>query len=106
MAKGQGFPRGGNMNDMLKQAQRLQKEIEKAKTELDESEFETTSAGGKITVKVNGKKELLSIKLDPAIVDPDDIEMLEDIIQVAVNEALTKVDGETEKRLGQYSLPF
>ncbi len=102
MAKG-GFPGGGNMNNMIKQAQRLQKEIEKARAEIEAMEFTADAAGGKVSVVCNGKKEITRITVDPAVVDLDDLEMLEDILVVAVNDCLAKVDVESDKRLGQYN---
>ena len=78
-----GFPGGfggGNMNNLLKQAQRLQKDMEQAKKVLEEKQFEVSSGGGVISVKMNGKKEILELNLKPEVVDPEDIEMLQDLI--------------------------
>ena len=96
MAKG-GFPglAGGNMNNLLKQAQKLQKQMEDMQAELKEKEFTATSGGGVVEAVANGKKELLSIKIKPEAVDPDDVEMLEDLILSAVNEAFKKAEAET-----------
>lgn len=95
MAKG-GFPRGmnmgGNMNNMLKQAQRMQEEMLKAQEELGEKTVEASVGGGAVSVVVSGKKELVSVTLSPEAVDPDDIEMLQDLIVSAVNEAMRKAD--------------
>ena len=93
MAKG--FPGGfggGNMNNLMKQAQKLQKQMEETQKELENKEFETSVGGGAVVVKANGKKQLLSIKIQPEVLDPDDVEMLEDMILSAVNEALRSVD--------------
>ncbi len=97
MAKRGGFPGGampGNMNNIMKQAQRMQKQMEEKSKELEEKEWEATAGGGAVTVKVSGKREILSVKLAPEVVDPDDIEMLEDLIIAATNEALRKMDEE------------
>lgn len=97
MAKG-GFPRNmgmggmGNMNNMIKQAQKMQAEMLKAQESLSEQIIEASVGGGAVNVKINGKKELIELKLSPDAVDPDDIEMLEDMILSAVNEALRKAD--------------
>ncbi len=79
----------------------MQKDMEKMQGELEEREFETTAGGGAIKVKVNGKKELLDIQLDEAIVDPEDIEMLQDLIIAAVNEAMRSADSEVSKEMGK-----
>ena len=89
MAKRGGFPGGGmpgNMNNLMKQAQRMQRQMEEKTKEMEEKEWEATAGGGAVTVKISGKKEVLSVKLDPEVVDPDDIEMLEDLIVAATNE--------------------
>lgn len=88
-----GMPKmGGNMNNMIKQAQKMQEDMLKAQQELEQKTVEATAGGGAITVVVNGKKEMVSIKLSPEIVDNDDIETLEDLIMAAVNEANRKAD--------------
>ena len=95
MAKRGGFPGGGmpgNMNNLMKQAQKMQKQMEEASKALEETEAEATAGGGAVTVKVSGKKEILSVKIQEEVVDPDDIEMLEDLIVAATNEALRKID--------------
>lgn len=101
--KGGGFAGGGNANmgNMMKQVQKMQKDMEKVQSELEEKEFEITAGGGAIKVKVNGKKELLDIQLEEAIVDPEDIEMLQDLIIAAVNEAMRTADGEVSKEMGK-----
>ena len=83
---------GGNMNQLMKQAQKMQKQMEEASKALEETEAEATAGGGAVTVKVSGKKEILSVKIQEEVVDPDDIEMLEDLIVAATNEALRKID--------------
>lgn len=92
---------GGNMNNMMKQAQKMQQEMLKAQQELEEKEVEATAGGGAVTVKVSGKKQITEINLAPEVVDPDDIEMLQDLIMVAVNDALNKIDEEAANRMGK-----
>ncbi|WP_343210187.1 YbaB/EbfC family nucleoid-associated protein [Anaerolentibacter hominis] len=98
MARRGGFPGGGipgNMNNLMKQAQKMQRQMEEKAKELEEKEWEATAGGGAVTVKVSGKKEVLSVKLSEEVVDPDDIEMLEDLIVAATNEALRKMEEES-----------
>lgn len=99
----------GNMQNMMKQAQKMQEQMQKAQEELESKEFEVSAGGGAVTVKVNGKKELISIKLKEEVVDPDDIEMLEDLIMASVNEALRTVEEtsgkEMSKLTGGMSIP-
>ena len=92
---------GGNLNNLMKQAQKLQKEMEQAQQELETKEFEASVGGGAVLVKVNGKKEVLSIKIKEEVVDPDDVEMLEDLVLSAVNEALKKAEEETANKMGK-----
>lgn len=91
MAKRGGFPGGGmpgNMNNLMKQAQRMQREMEENQKELEEKEFSAKAGGGAVEVTVTGKKEVTKVKLAEEVVDPDDVEMLEDLIMAATNEAL------------------
>ena len=103
MAKKGGFPGGGampgNMNNLMKQAQRMQKQMEEKQQEMETKEWEATAGGGAVTVKVSGKKELVSVKLKPEVVDPEDIEMLEDLIVAAVNVALRKMEEESSETM-------
>ena len=92
MAKGFGGMGGMNMNALMKQAQKMQKPMEAAQAALAEQVVETTSGGGAVKVTATGKKEIKEIKINPDVVDPDDVEMLEDLILSAVNEALRQVD--------------
>ena len=104
-----GFPGGfggGNMNNLLKQAQKLQKEMEEAKKNLEKKEFTTTSGGGVISVKINGKKEIIELKLKPEIVDKDDIEMLQDLIISCINEAYKKVDDDSNDQMSKLTGGF
>lgn len=88
-----GFPgMGGNMNQLMKQAQKMQKQMEETTKALEESTYEATAGGGVVKVVVSGKKEVVSVHLEEEVVDPDDVEMLEDLIVAATNEALRK-DG-------------
>lgn len=98
MAKRGGFPGGampGNMSNLMKQAQRMQRQMEEGQKELETKEFTATAGGGAVEVTVNGKKELVSIKLAEEIVDPEDIETLQDAVVAAANEALRKADEES-----------
>lgn len=95
-----GFPGGGNMNSMIKQAQKMQEQMMKAQQEIEETEVEASSGGGMVTVKATGKKEILEINIKPEAVDPDDVEMLQDLILVAVNDALSKADALTQEKMG------
>lgn len=96
-----GFPGGGNMNNLLKQAQKMQKQMEETQKELETAEFESSVGGGAVTIKVNGKKEILSVNIKEEVVDPDDVEMLQDLIMSAVNEALKKADEATSDKMGK-----
>ena len=103
MAKKGGFPGGGipgNMGNLMKQAQRMQKQMEDKTKELEEKEYEASAGGGAVTVKVSGKKEITSVKLSKEVVDQDDIEMLEDLIVAAANEALRKMEEDSSAAMG------
>jgi len=89
---GAGMNTGKNMNSVLKQAQKMQEEMEKVQSEMEEKTVEATAGGGMVEVVASGKKEILSIKIKPDVVDPDDIETLEDLVMVAVNDAIKKAD--------------
>jgi len=93
MAK-HGFPGfgGANMNNLMKQAQKMQRDMEKLQAELQDKEVEATAGGGAVKVIATGKKEIKEITIDPDVVDPDDVEMLQDLILAAVNEALRKAE--------------
>lgn len=94
MAKGgfPGFGGGANMGNLMKQAQKMQKDMEKMQEELQDKTVEATAGGGAVTVTATGKKEIKEIKIKPEVIDPDDVEMLQDLILAAVNEALRKAD--------------
>ena len=110
MAK-KGFPgmMPGNMNQILKQAQKMQSDMQKMQEEWESKELETSVGGGAVTVKVNGKKEVVDIQIKPEVVDPDDIEMLQDLVLSAVNEALRSVDdmqsSQMNKLTGGMNIP-
>ena len=95
-----GFGGGNQMQQLMKQAQKMQQDMQKAQEELEEAEVEGVSASGLVKVTMNGKKVLQSIKIDPNAVDADDIEMLEDLIIVAVNDAYAKADELYKKKMG------
>ena len=114
MAKRGGFPGGGmpgNMNNLMKQAQRMQRQMEESQKELESAEFTAAAGGGAVEVTVTGKKEVTKVKIDPDAVDPEDVEMLEDVIMAAVNEALNKAEEASAELMGKMTgglggLPF
>ena len=111
MSKRGGFPGMGgfggmNINQLMKEAKKMQADLEKSQEELQAKEFEATSGGGAITVKVGGNKEIKEIKISKDVVDPDDVEMLqEDLILACVNEALRKVDAAQTASMGKFNIP-
>ena len=98
-----------NMQSMIKQAQKMQEDMAAKQEELESCEYDVAAGGGVVNVKINGKKEILSVKIDPEVVDPDDVETLEDLIVAAVNEAIKKVETvsaeEMQKITGSIGLP-
>ncbi len=94
-----------NINQLMKEAKKMQADIEKSQEELAIKEFEATAGGGAIQVKVTGAKLIKEIKINKDVVDPDDVEMLEDLILTCVNEALKKVDSAQASELGKYNIP-
>ena len=111
MAKRGGFPGGMggfggmNINNLMKEAKKMQASMEKSQEELAQKEFNATAGGGAISVKVSGDKTLKEIKIQKDVVDPDDVEMLEDLILTCVNEALRKVDSAQAAELGKFNIP-
>ena len=110
MAKGFPGGMGGmNMNNLMKQAQKMQKQMMDKQEELAARTLEMTSGGGAVKVVISGKKELQELKINPDVVDPDDVEMLSDILIAAINEAIKKVDSVSEEEMakisGQMGLP-
>ena len=99
----------GNMNKLMKQVQKMQKDMVKLQEELQEKTVEATAGGGVVKVVVSGKKQLVSIEIDPEVVDPDDVEMLQDLVMAATNEALQKaedmVTDEMNKLTGGINMP-
>ncbi|MBQ4563463.1 MAG: YbaB/EbfC family nucleoid-associated protein [Lachnospiraceae bacterium] len=106
MAKRGGYPGGmmpGNMNNLMKQAQRMQRQMEEQQKTLETKEYTAAAGGGAVEVTVSGKKELLSVKLSADVVDPDDIEMLQDLILAATNEALRQAEADSEAMMAKLS---
>ena len=113
MAKGSfrgGYGGGMNQANMIKQAQKMQEELRRMQEEIENSVFEATAGGGVVKAAVNGKHELTALTIDPEAVDPEDVEMLQDLVIAAVNEALRKVDEASSsgmsKLTGMKGLPF
>ena len=111
MGKRGGFPGGMggfggmNINQLMKEAKKMQADMEKSQEELGSREFDATAGGGAISVKVSGEKIIKEIKIQKDVVDPDDVEMLEDLILTCVNEALRKVDSAQADQLGKFNIP-
>lgn len=111
MSKRGGFPGGMggfggmNMNQLMKQAKKMQEDMEKTQEELQDKEFEASAGGNAISVKVTGAKEIKEIKIQKDVVDPDDVEMLQDLILTCINEALRKVDAAQTQSFGKYNIP-
>lgn len=111
MGKRGGFPGGMggfggmNINNLMKEAKKMQADMEKSQAELATKEFEASAGGGAINVKVTGEKVIKEIKIKPDVVDPEDVEMLEDLILTCVNEALRKVDSAQADQFGKYNIP-
>ena len=110
MAKRGGFPGMGgfggmNINQLMKEAKKMQADMEKSQEELVTKEFDATAGGGAVYVKVSWGKEIKEIKIKKEVVDPEDVEMLQDLILSCVNEALRKVDSEQSASLGKYNIP-
>ncbi len=91
----------GNMQSMLRQAQKMQEDMQAMQAELESREYEVSAGGGVVNVKINGKKELLSVKIAEEVVDPDDIETLEDLVLAAVNEAIKTVESDSEREMSK-----
>jgi len=106
MAKFGGFPGGmGNMQNMIKQAQKMQKEMQTKQEEVAKKEIETSAGGGAVVVKATGDKKIKEIIVKKEVVDPDDVEMLQDLILTAVNEALNQADSMMQAELGALNMP-
>jgi nucleoid-associated protein EbfC len=100
----------GNMQNMMKQMQKMQKQMAEAQEELGQQKIEGSAGGGMVTVVVTGHKEVVDVKINPEAVDPDDVEMLQDLVLAATNDALKKVEELTNNKMGQFTkgmnLPF
>ena len=96
-----GFGGGNNMQQLMKQAQKMQQQMTEAQEALDAAEYEAAAGGGKVSVRVSGKREILELHIDPEVVDPDDVEMLEDLIKAAVNEAVRKGEAAREAAMNK-----
>jgi nucleoid-associated protein EbfC len=100
----------GNMQNMMKQMQKMQKKMQEAQEELNEKKIDGSAGGGMVTVTVTGSKEVVEVKINPEAVDPDDVEMLQDLVLAATNDALKKVEELTNNTMGQFTkgmnLPF
>ncbi|MCI9063771.1 MAG: YbaB/EbfC family nucleoid-associated protein [Clostridia bacterium] len=111
MGKRGGFPGGMggfggmNLNNLMKEAKKMQADLEKNQTELAEKEFEASAGGGAVTVKVSGSKIIKELAIKPEVLDPDDVEMLQDLIITCVNEAMRKVDEEQAASMGKFNIP-
>ena len=101
MARGFGGVPGGNMQALLQQAQKMQKDMQKAQAEAEAFEAEGSVGGGAVKIKVKGTYEMVSVEIKPEVVDPSDVELLQDMIKSAANEALTKVRQNTESKLAK-----
>lgn len=111
MSKRGGFPGGMggfggmNINSLMKEAKKMQADLEKSQTELAAKEFEASAGGGAVTVKVNGQKQILKLELQKDVVDPDDVEMLQDLIITCINQAFKQVDDAQSATMGKYNIP-
>ena len=108
MSKRGGFPGnfgGMNLNNLMKEAKKMQADIEKSQEEIASKDFEATSGGGAVKVVVSGAKAIKELTINKEVVDPDDVEMLQDLITTCINEALRKVDEEQAASMGKYNIP-
>lgn len=111
MAKRGGFPGGMggfggmNINSLMKEAKKMQADLEKSQTELAAKIFEASAGGGAVSVKVNGEKKIIELKLQKDVVDPDDVEMLQDLIITCINQAFKQVDDAQASAMGKYNIP-
>jgi len=96
---------GMNINQLMKEAKKMQADMEKSQEEIQAKEFDASAGGGAIQVTVNGSKQITKMAINPDVVDPDDVEMLQDLVITCVNEALRKVDAAQSAALGKYNIP-
>lgn len=111
MSKRGGFPGGMggfggmNINSLMKEAKKMQADLEKNQQELSEKEFEASAGGNAVSVKVNGQKQILDLKLQKEVVDPEDVEMLQDLIVTCINQAFKQVDDAQAASMGKFNIP-
>ena len=111
MSKRGGFPGGMagfggmNLNSLMKEAKKMQADLEKNQQELAEKEFEASAGGNAVSVKVNGQKQILDLKLQKEVVDPEDVEMLQDLIVTCINQAFKQVDDAQAASMGKFNIP-
>lgn len=110
MSKRGGFPGMGgfggmNINQLMKEAKKMQADMEKSQEELQVREFESSAGGGAVNVKVSGSKQIKELKISKDVVDPDDVEMLQDLIVTCINDAMRKVDSAQSAQFGKYNIP-
>ena len=111
MSKRGGFPGGMggfggmNINSLMKEAKKMQADLEKNQQELAEKEFEASAGGNAVSVKVNGQKLILDLKLQKEVVDPEDVEMLQDLIVTCINQAFKQVDDAQAASMGKFNIP-
>ena len=111
MSKREGFPGsmggfgGMNINSLMKEAKKMQADLEKNQQELAEKEFEASAGGNAVSVKVNGQKQILDLKLQKEVVDPEDVEMLQDLIVTCINQAFKQVDDAQAASMGKFNIP-
>ena len=110
MSKRGGFPGMGgfggmNINSLMKEAKKMQADLEKTQSELAEKEFEASAGGNAVSVKVNGQKQILDLKLQKEVVDPEDVEMLQDLIVTCINQAFKQVDDAQAASMGKFNIP-
>ena len=111
MSKRGGFPGGMggfggmNINSLMKEAKKMQADLEKSQQELAEKEFEASAGGNAVSVKVNGQKQILSLNIQKEVVDPDDVEMLQDLIVTCINQAFKQVDDAQSASMGKFNIP-
>ena len=94
-----------NINSLMKEAKKMQADLEKSQQELSEKEFEASAGGNAVSVKVNGQKQIIDLKLQKEVVDPDDVEMLQDLIVTCINQAFKQVDDAQAASMGKYNIP-
>ena len=111
MSKRGGFPGGiggfggMNINSLMKEAKKMQADLEKSQQELAVKEFEASAGGNAVSVKVNGQKQILNLNIQKEVVDPDDVEMLQDLIVTCINQAFKQVDDAQSASMGKFNIP-